>query len=50
MKISTTMINIFMIERWLGKFGQPVKWISCLTAAMMPQTRRDHDKANPPDA
>ena len=37
-------------ERWLGKLGQPDKWISCLTAAILPPTRREHDGANPPDA
>ena len=37
-------------KRWLGKLGQPDKWISCLTAAILPPTRREHDGANPPDA
>lgn len=26
-------------ERWPGKLGQGVKWISCLTAAMMPRVQ-----------
>ncbi len=37
-------------QRWLGKFGQPDKWISWLTAAMLPPTRSEHDEAKPPDA
>ena len=42
--------DIAIRQRWLGKLGQPDKWISCLTAAILSPTRRDHDKANPPDA
>ncbi|MCX7371147.1 MAG: hypothetical protein NTW56_01690 [Alphaproteobacteria bacterium] len=37
-------------QRWLGKFGQPDEWISCLTAAKVPWIRSEHDEANPPDA
>jgi hypothetical protein len=35
--------------RWLGKFGQVDNWLSCLTAAMLPRTRREHDEANETD-
>ena len=31
---------------WLGKSGQPVKWISCVTAAKVSRTRSYHDEAN----
>ena len=37
-------------ERWLGKFGQPVRWISCLTAAMLPRIRSEHDETHTADA
>lgn len=43
------MQHLRPIERWLGKFGQPSEWISCLTAAMVPRSRGEHDEANPPD-
>ena len=35
-------------ERWLAKFGHRDKWNFCLTAAIMPQIRRDDDEAYPP--
>jgi len=37
-------------ERWLGKFGQADKWISCLTAAKVPQIRSKHDETSTADA
>jgi hypothetical protein len=37
-------------ESWLGKFGQFDKWLSCLTAAMLPQIRSEHDEADTTDA
>ncbi len=39
-----------LTERWLGKFGQSDRWISCLTAAMLPRIRSEHDEANTTDA
>ena len=48
--IKRGFLHIIIIQRWLGKLGQPDKWISCLTAAILPPTRREHDEANPPDA
>ena len=40
----------YVIQRWLGKFGQSDRWISCLTAAMLPRIRSEHDEANTTDA
>jgi hypothetical protein len=37
-------------ERWPRKFVQPDRRVSCLTAAMLPRIRREHDEANLPDA
>jgi putative transposase len=37
-------------QSWLGKFGQFDKWLSCLTAAMLPQIRSEHDEADTTDA
>jgi hypothetical protein len=36
-------------KKWLGKFGQIDNWLSCLTAAMLPHIRSEHDEANTPD-
>ena len=40
---------ILLLERWPGKFGQPDRWIFCLTAAMLPRIRSEHDEANETD-
>ena len=37
-------------ERWLAKFGQSDKWISCLTAAKVSRIRSENDEANAADA
>src|SRR4051795_6457213 len=37
-------------KRWPGKFGQFVKWKSCLRAARVPRIRSDDDKTHTPDA
>jgi len=34
---------------WLRKFGQIDNWLSCLTAAILPRIRSEHDEANTPD-
>ena len=36
-------------ERWLGKFGQADKWISCLTAAKVPRIRSKNDETSAAD-
>jgi len=36
-------------ERWPGKFGQCDRWISCLTAAMLPRIRSEHDETHTAD-
>jgi 2-polyprenyl-6-methoxyphenol hydroxylase-like FAD-dependent oxidoreductase len=37
-------------QRWPAKFGQFVKWKSCLRAARVPRIRSDDDKTHTPDA
>ncbi len=37
-------------QRGLGKSGRPDWRISCLTAAMLPRIRSEHDEANTTDA
>ena len=38
------------LKRWLGKFEQPDRWISCLKAARLQRIRSEHDEANTTDA
>ncbi len=42
--------DAFQPQRWLGKFEQPDRWISCLTAARLQRIRSEHDEANTTDA
>lgn len=37
-------------QRWLGKFEQPDRWISCLTAARLQRISSELDEANTTDA
>jgi transposase-like protein len=35
-----------LTQRWLGKFGQPDKWLFCLPAAKMPRIRSKNDETS----
>jgi hypothetical protein len=40
-----SVLRVAKEESWLGNFGHWDKWVFCLTVAMLPRIRSEHDEA-----